>query len=846
MGFEQFTNILSILLNLAGLMVSLFHYVRKPRRVWIYTIIFFLGNLLSNYYWGVYVLVMGDYPNVSSMLAYLGWNIAFPFASLILITMRSPGEKRFFSPLSLIPIPLNLYQLKLYLQWGGVFNNIWQGFFSTMAICISINSIMFYVKNRKKEDSELPYAACAMALFITMEYTMWTASCFDWPSELTNPYNYASIAEVICYLLIPLAIIKSYSKAGENVEEIIDRRLQKVFAPIYSIIILFFCIGGYILALWMRNTMMIGIGSIEEESDPFIIIAIMLFAISVVILLFSIAIVFVVNFTQKSVESKKLREEMLLAERSNAAKSDFLANMSHEIRTPINTVLGMNEILLKESLRARDDLPQDREEIKGILSGICNYSGNIDSAGKNLLSIINDILDLSKIEAGKLELVNSNYSLSSVLNDVSNMISFKAENKKLGFSVDVEGSVPDGLYGDEVRVRQVMVNLLNNAVKYTDEGGIRLIISAQPDEGGSTSDTVLTIRVKDTGIGIKEDDLNRLFNKFQRVDLEKNSTVEGTGLGLAITKSLVEMMGGSISVESEYGKGSVFTAVIPQGVISDEPIGDFRARYARSIDLLKATEETLYAPDAHILIVDDTYLNLVVAKGLLKETGISIDTAESGADAIRLAAANKYDIIFMDQRMPEMDGVTAMNKIRENRNNPNATTPFICLTADAVSGARERYIAEGFNDYLTKPIDSKLLKEMIKGLLAGKEKSTDAASYYDSDAAKPYTGGDEDFFMEMLRIYKNESEGTLKELNEFYEEQNWKDYCAVVHGLKGTSKMIGSIQLSEMAARLETAASSGNIAAIHREHEALIGLYREVIRAITVNLDEFTAREGCI
>ncbi len=717
MIFEQFINISTIVLNLAGLMVSLFQYVRKPRKPWIYAIVFALSNLLSNYYWGIYVLVMGDDPNVSSMFAYFGWNVAFFVLPFVLYFMRTEEEKRFFSPLCLIPIPINLYQLKLYLAYGGIFNNIWQNFFATLAICMSINSIVFYIKNRRK-NARVPYVSYAVAFYITMEYTAWTASCFDWPSEFADPYNYASFLDMLCYVLIPFAICKAYLVMDGEDENVVDRRRQNAIAPSYCVIIFILGTGGYLLALWMKRTLTTNVGSIGRDSDPYIIIAIMLFAISVVIVLFSAAIVFVVNLMQKSEESKKFKEEMFVAERSNTAKSEFLANMSHEIRTPINAVLGMNEMILKESLKARDDLPEEREEIRAVLSDICNYSGNIDSAGKSLLAIINDILDFSKIEAGRLELINKEYELSSVLNDASNMIVFKAADKDIEFEVDVEDSTPDGLYGDEIRVRQIITNLLNNAVKYTDKGYVRLSVFSRKHVGGEAENMIdLVARVEDSGIGIKKEDLGKLFNKFERVDLEKNSTVEGTGLGLAITKSLIDMMGGSISAESEYGKGSTFTVVMPQKIVSDEPIGDFKAKFEKSILSLKAEEETFSAPNTCILIVDDTKMNLTVAKGLLKDTDIEIDTALSGKEAIVLAERKKYDIILMDQRMPEMSGAEAMKRIREN-GGINKDTPFICLTADAVAGARDKYLAEGFDDYLTKPIDSHELKEMIAGFLS--------------------------------------------------------------------------------------------------------------------------------
>lgn len=834
MIFEQFGNVYSIVMNLAGLMISLFQYVKKPRKVWIYVIIFSLFTLLSNYYWGVYMLVMGDYPNVSSILAYFGWNMGFLVIPIILWLLRCDEEKHFFSPLSLLPIPLNIYQLKLYLTFGGVFNNIWQGFFATLAICMSINSIVFYYKNRKK-NAKVPYMAFVIFFYITMEYIMWTSSCFDWPSDWLYPYNYAVLLDMLCYVLMACAVNKTYSAEGEDGEEVIDVRLQRIFKPLYIALVSFFCLGGYLLAIWMRNTLMSGISQIDEGSDPYRVIAVMLFVVSVVIVSFSITVVLVVNFAQKSAESKIFKEEKLLAERSNAAKSDFLANMSHEIRTPINAVLGMNEMILKESLQARDSLPNDRDMIKGVFSSICSYSGNIDSAGKNLLSIINDILDFSKIEAGKLKLVDSGYKLSSVLNDVSNMISFKAKNKKLEFNIDVEEKTPDGLYGDEVRIRQVITNLLNNAVKYTQEGSIRLCVEHK-DYPSETHErmTDLIIKVEDTGIGIKQEDIDKLFNKFERVDLKKNSTVEGTGLGLAITKSLLELMGGSVSVQSKYGSGSSFTAVIPQKIISDEPIGDFKAKFEKSISSMKAQKESFYAPDAYILVVDDTRMNLAVVKGLLKDTGMNIDTAGSGREAIEMAKKSEYDLILMDQRMPEMDGITAMRHIKEDPESANKDTIFICLTADAVSGARDRYISEGFDDYLTKPIDSRALENMLIRYLPDDllGKKAENKELLDKDAAGQYSTDDE-MYNSLLEAYLQESKTKIPMIEKYYEKKDWKNYGAVVHAVKSTSRMIGSMELADIAARLEAASNNGDIDTIINEHEGMLKRYREVLDFIS-------------
>ncbi len=710
---------------------------------------------------------------------------------------------------------------------------------------------------------------------------MWTSSCFDWPSELANPYNYASILEPFFFILLPLAAIKEYGDSRKDSEPAVEHRLNRVFKPIYTFVVTFCSVGGYMLAVWMRRILDAGIIGNDNE-DPYKVIAAMLFVIATVIVTFSLSIILVVSFNQKSAETREFKEAKSAAERSNAAKSEFLANMSHEIRTPINAVLGMNEMIMRESLKARDMLPEERELIRSVFADICNYSGNIESAGNNLLSIINDILDFSKIEAGKMELVDGEYKFSSVLNDVSNMISFKAKDKELDFRVDVDDTMPDGLYGDEVRVRQVITNLLNNAVKYTNQGGILLTVRrgehvsdpaaeqthstehthskdhTASAENGDRKITDIIVTVKDSGIGIRQEDIDKLFTKFERVDMEKNSTVEGTGLGLAITHSILDMMGGSISVESEYGRGSVFTAVIPQAVVSDDPIGDFKAKYEKSISSMKVKEESFHAPNATILVVDDTKMNLLVVKGLLKNTEMLIDTASSGRESVEMAKKKRYDLVLMDQRMPEMNGVTAMQLIKMDTASLNVHTPFICLTADAVTGARERYLAEGFDDYLTKPIEGRLLEEMIRKYLPKDLISPDNGEVTAAAAATPslewneddpayadlidsgkgllYSGGSEDFYKEILLEYVRDSASRTELLNGFKASGDLENYSIVVHALKSTSKMIGAMELSGIAASLEEASKNGDIAVVNERHDPMMTLYTKVIYALKARL----------
>ena len=548
----------------------------------------------------------------------------------------------------------------------------------------------------------------------------------------------------------------------------------------------------------------------------------------------------------------ELLEEKVRAESANHAKSDFLANMSHEIRTPINAVLGMNEMILREDRRAlkTDDNDIDSETAKDALKNIGVYAADVENAGHNLLALVNDILDFSKIEAGRLDLVEAPYKLTSILNNISNMVLFKAQDKGLNFIIDVDETLPNELLGDEMRVKQILTNILNNAVKYTEKGHVKLTLKGEKQ---SDEKILLTVQVEDTGIGIKEEDRAKLFTQFQRLEMERNSTVEGTGLGLVITQRLLEMMGGSISVESEYGKGSTFTVYIPQKVVSADAVGDFQARFKANVIEAKTYRESFRAPSAHILIVDDTRINLTVAVNLLKNTGMQIDTATGGAKAVNMAEKNAYDIILMDQRMPEMDGTEALHRIRATEGGKSSFAPVICLTADAVVGAKERYLSEGFSDYLTKPIDSYELEKMLIKHLP-KEKVELVRDENEKPQAEPVKEGDftaltnagidtktglkycqneESFYRTVLAEFAEVSKEKSEDLQKAFDAKDWKNYEVHVHSLKSTSKMIGAKDLSALAASLEVAAVSEDAGAIEANHESMMKKYKNITDAIS-------------
>ncbi len=397
---------------------------------------------------------------------------------------------------------------------------------------------------------------------------------------------------------------------------------------------------------------------------------------------------------EKARENDELRHAKIIAENANRAKSDFLANMSHEIRTPINAIIGMDEMILREC------------EDKAILE----YASNIELASRNLLSTVNDILDFSKIESGKMELVCHEYVFGKVLNDVITMIDVKAKQKNLRFEIDIAKDLPENLYGDEIRIKQMLINLLNNAVKYTHEGFVRLEVYGVVVR----DEVVLAVNIKDSGIGIRKESMSLLFEGFQRLDIAKNRNIEGSGLGLAITHRIVDMMNGKIDVSSTYGEGSTFTLEFSQKIMSSELMGDFVEKYRKPSGTMRKYTARFTAPDAKILIVDDNMMNLVVVKNLVKKTQINITMCMSGVEALEYMKSERFDVIFLDHMMPELDGIETLKRSKIMEGNLNINTPIIALTANAVAGIGDMYIAEGFTDYMSKPVDWVKLEELLE------------------------------------------------------------------------------------------------------------------------------------
>lgn len=542
---------------------------------------------------------------------------------------------------------------------------------------------------------------------------------------------------------------------------------------------------------------------------------------------------------KNEIQEKKLFEAIKEADRANEAKTSYLASMSHEIRTPINAVLGMDEMIIRES---RDE-------------NILSYAENIQSAGQSLLSVVNDVLDFSKIETGKLELIPSEYSVQQLMNDCWNMIIMRAEKKNLLLEIRNSPDLPSRLRGDEARVRQIIINLLTNGVKYTSAGSVIMTLSFRYT---GKKEIMLRISVRDTGMGISPENQKNLFDSFRRIDEINNRNIEGTGLGLSITKQLTQMMNGTISVHSILGSGSEFIVEIPQEVVSEQPVGVFSENRRQATAEKPKYHERFQAPDARILVVDDVKLNTDVIKGLLKKTKVQIDTAYSGRECLGLVRKNAYNIIFMDHLMPEMDGIETLKIMQKIPDSPNSSTPVIALTANAMLGAREKYESSGFTDYLAKPIQGDqlevmMLKYLPEALIKTNFDNTSDAPQdglftqselpeLDHAAGLEYCCGDEELYLRMLGML--ELEPKLHQLESAFRDADWKTYERLCCSLKSTSMTIGAMRLADAAKQMEQNTHSGRLAEIRAMHSEFIAIGRGLKKAAGNYINSNTSSEG--
>ena len=520
------------------------------------------------------------------------------------------------------------------------------------------------------------------------------------------------------------------------------------------------------------------------------------------------------------------------------AKTNFLASMSHEIRTPINSIIGMNEMILREN---HDP-------------SISRYARTVQSSGRMLLSLINDVLDFSKIEAGKLEITESEFSVPRMLSDVSAMVSERAQAKGLSFEAVLDGHVPSGVASDEVRIRQVLINLINNGIKYTDKGGVTLKISGEYAPGDMYN---LKFNVIDTGRGIKKEEQENLFDAFTRADVSRNRNIEGTGLGLAIVKSIIDSMGGKITVASEYQKGSDFGVEIPVGITDDTPVpDDFIDHAEKETDDAKRLSFT--AKNVDILAVDDNRPNLSIVELFLKRTGITPDTCMSGTEAVKKCKQKKYDLILLDHMMPEPDGIETLKLIRTDAESLNRDTEAVVLTANVLAGSREMYLEAGFVDYLTKPLDAGRLEEVVREHIPAEKIVTNEPEpvggveedmYYDSDMtdlqrklsavkgldydiAMQNCGDDEDILEAVLEELSNEGPERIEAMKKSVAEGDYDNYGINAHAVKGLMATIGVMELSERAKKHEFAAKGGDHDFIINDYEGFLKEYGDICEVI--------------
>lgn len=537
------------------------------------------------------------------------------------------------------------------------------------------------------------------------------------------------------------------------------------------------------------------------------------------------------------VDAEKEKQKALEA---SASKVSFLTRMSHEIRTPINTILGMNEMILREN--------------KDI--AITEYVNYSQKAGRMLLSLVNDVLDFSKIDSGVLHIADNPYSLTEILSDSYHMLEARAKKKDLTVELNVDKRTPNQLSGDEVAIKQILTNLLTNAVKYTSKGCITLGVSGMYADNGEFS---LKITVADTGDGIREEDIGKLYESFSRLDEKKNQNIEGSGLGLPIVKQLVDKMEGEIKVQSVYGKGSLFTVVLPQRVVGTAFVGDIREAFRKEAEERVRFRGGFVAPQAKILAVDDNDMNLMVIQGLLKQTQMQIDTASGGEEALELCASKRYDLIFMDHMMPGMDGVETMKALHKEKKGINYTTPVVVLTANAVAGCKDLYLKEGFVDYISKPVDVMKLDRILRTylepslIIEGVETEKDKMEGLNPEViSAPKTEVmekmlaeeklhhidraiglqyclDDDLYRQVLESYLEQGQEYKEQLPSYYETKAWHDYAVVSHAIKSSSLSIGAVTLSDLAKEQEFLGKDENEEEITKTYDAFYKEFCETL-----------------
>ena len=721
--------------------------------------------------------------------------------------------------------------------------------------CIVVCLILKFVYKRT-----LPLTYLAWTIFFA---AFWMLSEVEFRQIVIKNISLLSCHTYWCLMIIPIPLLI-------YINEIQDGRYQKIFTfpLIYSAVIIIlgtvlqvfdivqfvqqlpFIHFGIIIAIICIITT-ITIDTVKKRLQDYLAVGIGVYGMLITAIgemlfyyigsplslgtVLAIGLVFllimaIIKTGQDLFQTEKKRQQAILA---REAQAKFLANMSHEIRTPINAIIGMNEMILREN---EDDAIHD-------------YAHNIQSASNMLLGLVNDVLDFSKIESGQLELVEDTYDLSQLIQDQMLLLRARTGDKPLSIQMDIDPGMPSKLYGDELRIKQILTNLLSNAVKYTQHGSVTL--KAYCNRIDDTQ-IMLSFAIIDTGIGIRKEDLAQLFDSFKRLELSKNRAIQGTGLGLNIAKQLATLMNGDILVDTEYGKGSTFTVSFPQKVIDRTPIGNIETKTTQRNEN-HSVGHLFTAPDARILVVDDNAMNLALMRGLLKRTKIQVDLAESGKEALQMTKEAKYHVIFMDHMMPELDGVETLKLLRNDTSNPNRKSIVVALTANAIAGCRETYLEYGFNDYFSKPVhadklDELLLKYIPEQLIQKRSvtesvpdappfsKKTDPNDvlYINKENGMIFCMNSEELYQQMLSSFHKQATDYLPKFEAYYSAGDLKNYAIIVHGLKGNALNIGAENFSKLCLQHELAAKENRLDYIEKNYLE----YMEIIKDLLQKIEE--------
>ncbi|MBQ8317281.1 MAG: response regulator [Lachnospiraceae bacterium] len=659
------------------------------------------------------------------------------------------------------------------------------GFFMVMLLPLPFLTYINSVQKRRYEKAYFVLGACACINFVGSTILQF-AGIKDFSETMMSGHIIIIALIVLLMITVAIDIKKGYIKDYREV------------------------------ALGMGGLMVAGIYEIYMVYDKFAIY-------NGVGLCIGLAFLFFMAVIQTGRDLLNLEKEKQLAVAASESRTMFLANMSHEIRTPINTIVGMNEMILREN---------HNNEIK-------EYSRNIENASKLLLGLIDDILDFSKLDAGKLEICENRYSMAAMLNDVILGMSIRLEDRDLTVNMDIDENLPSQVIGDEIRVKQIFNNILSNAVKYTVEGSITLSVKGIWEKEKFN----LVFSVADTGVGIKEEDMATLFDSFRRMDLKRNKYIQGTGLGLSITKQLVENMKGNIKVESEYGKGSCFTVTLPQKIVDDRPMGNPMVAYSSLVNNEDEKTDKIYKSGQRVMVVDDNDMNLTVMKALLSKKGFELELVAGGLESYELCKKNKYSLILMDHMMPAPDGIETLHMIRDDKEGLNIDTPIVALTANAIKGAGEQYKNEGFSDYITKPVeyakletvlDKYLIQEMMDNSL-----SVSNSTLYTVDRETGIKNCSDmvDLYEEILGDFVRKCNDYKKEIKEYYQEEKWIDYARIAHTLKSNALTVGLAEFGELAREHELKAKASEVSFIRVHYEEFVKAIDKAIESVQVEIE---------